>query len=959
MSKRFCLNLLSLICLLLAASLAVLSQETPKLVLTQVTEREIKGGEIHSFAVLLGANQTARVEIVQKGVDVSLAAYKPTGEKFIEAESPSGILGNDLILVTAIEAGEYKIEVSPADPKAGLGKYLIKLAAIRPTVPQDNEINAAAKKITEVGNETNALRQKGTIEGRRQALEKFQEVIALSKIKQDPVWEVVAVVSSGLIYEQLGEIQKSLDFYLQGLRLSREIGNREYVGAALNNLGNGYKSLGDYEQSIFYLNQALNIDREIGDKQGEAIVLNNLGGCYLLLGDLSKAEELYRQSLLLRREIKDQRGEGNTLNNLGLVFAQSGDYPKAVDFLEQALTLRRTIGDKAGEATTLRNLGKSFWGLGDKPKAFEYFQQSNTLAKQLGDRRVEADSFYWLALVERDNGNLPKAIENVENGLQIIERIRGEIINPELRTAYFSTVQQFYELYTDLLVARYEKSKDKNDSMLALQTSERARTRSLVELLQEANIKIRQGVDIKLLEQSQDLQNSLNAKYRQRTQALSRKATEEQIAKITNEINSLTTDLENLQVKIRRENPRYAGLTQGETLSAQGIQNLLDDETVLLEYKLGTARSFLWLVTKNSTEVFILPARKEIETTAKDFYSSIVSRSKTDEAKTSVLSKRLSEELLSPVADKISGKRLAIVADGILQFIPFASLDVPSSKFQVPSSKTPSLLVEKNEIVVLPSANVLAEIRRNSGGQKTAEKTLAIFADAVFELNDTRLSSVSKNVNPTLKSSELGKLLRDFDLNGNFPRLLSSRIEARNISAFLPKDQVDLNIDFDANRENITGKNLENYRILHFATHGLLDTLHPELSGLVLSLFDKDGKPQDGFLRLNQIYNLDLNSDLVVLSACQTALGKDVRGEGLIGLTRGFMYAGAKRIVSSLWKVDDAATAEFMKRFYQNLLQKKLAPAAALRAAQTEMKQIPRFRSPYFWAGFTIQGEWK
>ena len=181
MSKRFCLNLLSLICLLLAASLAVLSQETPKLVLTQVTEREIKGGEIHSFAVLLGANQTARVEIVQKGVDVSLAAYKPTGEKFIEAESPSGILGNDLILVTAIEAGEYKIEVSPADPKAGPGKYLIKLAEIRPTVPQDNEINAAAKKITEVGNETNALRQKGTIEGRRQALEKFQEVIALSK----------------------------------------------------------------------------------------------------------------------------------------------------------------------------------------------------------------------------------------------------------------------------------------------------------------------------------------------------------------------------------------------------------------------------------------------------------------------------------------------------------------------------------------------------------------------------------------------------------------------------------------------------------------------------------------------------------------------------------------------------------------------------------------------------------
>ncbi len=953
MPKKLCPKPFLLAVFFLASISAVFSQETPKLVLNNEIEREIKGGETHSFAVQIGANQTARVEIEQKGIDVSLAAYKPSGEKFIETESPSGILGNDLILITAIEAGEYKIEVSPADPRAGLGKYAIKLAEIRPTVTLDFEINTAAKKITEVANETTVLRAKGTIEGRRQALEKFQEVITLSKAKQDKVWEAVAVISSGLIYEQLGEMQKSLEFYLQGLELSRQIGNHEYTGASLNNLGNGYKILGDYEQAVFYLNQALTIDREIGDKQGEAIVLNNLGGCYLLFGDTRRAEELYRQSLALRREIKDQRGEGNTLNNLGQVFAQSGDSVKAIDFLQQALTLRRTIGDKTGEATTLRNLGKTFWNSGDKPKAFENFEQSNVLAKQLGDRRVEADTFYWLALAEKDRGNLPKAIENVENGLQIIERIRGEILNPDLRTAYFSTVQQFYELYTDLIVARYEKSKDTNDVALALQTSERARTRSLVELLQEANISIKQGVDVKLLEKAQDLQNSLNAKYRQRTLALNRKATDEQIAKITNEINALTTELETLQVKIRRENPRYAALTQTETLSVKGIQNLLDDETVLLEYKLGTSRSFLWLVTKNSTEIFILPPRKEIETAAKDFYNSIVSRSKADEAKTNDLSKKLSAVLLAPIADKIANKRVVIVADGILQFIPFASLQIQS-----PKSKVPSLLVENNEIVILPSANVLAEIRRNSADRKTPEKTLTIFADAVFEANDTRLASAAKIVNPTQQTSDLGKVLRDFDLNAGFPRLLSSRIEARNISAFLPKNQADLNIDFDANRENVTEKSLENYRILHFATHGLLDTSRPELSGLVLSLFDQDGKAQDGFLRLNQIYNLNLNSDLVVLSACQTALGKDVRGEGLIGLTRGFMYAGAKRIVSSLWKVDDAATAEFMKRLYQNHLQKKLAPASALRAAQNEMKQIPRFRSPYFWAGFTIQGEW-
>jgi CHAT domain-containing protein/Tfp pilus assembly protein PilF len=858
--------------------------------------------------------------------------------------------------VTAVDAGEYKIEVSPADPRAGLGHYTIRLAEIRPTVALDFEINAAAKKISEVANETTVLRAKGTIEGRRRALEKFQEVIALSKNKQDKNWEVVAVISSGFIYEQLGEMQKSLEFYLQGLALSREIGNREYIGTALNNLGNNYKVLGDYEQSIFYLNQALTIDREIGDRQGEAIVLNNLGGCYLLLGDPRRAEEFFRRSLPLRREIKDRRGEGNTLNNLGLVFAQSGDGAKAIDFLGQALTLRQAVGDKTGEAITLRNLGKTFWNSGDKQKSAENFAQSNALARQLGDRRIEADTFYWLALVERENGNLPKAIENVENGLQIIERIRGEIINPELRIAYFSTVQQFYELSTDLIVARYEKSKDAADIALALQTAERARTRSLVELLQEANVSIKQGVDVKLLERSQDLQNLLNAKNRQRTLAVSRKAGEEQIAKITNEINALTTDLENLHIWIRRENPRYAALTQTETLSAKEIQNLLDDETVLLEYRLGAARSFLWLVTKNSTEIFILPPRREIETSAKAFYDSIVSPrgGKTIEAEKNDLSKKLSAILLSPVAGKIANKRTAIVADGILQFIPFASLQIQNTK-----SKDQSFLIENNEIVLLPSANVLAEIRRNYLNRKTAEKTLTIFADAVFDASDPRISYLAKIVNSPQKSSDPGKVLRDFDLNASFPRLLSSRIEARNISAFLPENLVDVNMDFDANRANVTEKTLENYRILHFATHGLLDTARPELSGLVLSLFDKNGKPQDGFLRLNQLYNLNLTSDLVVLSACQTALGKDVRGEGLIGLTRGFMYAGANRVVASLWKVDDAATAEFMKHFYQNLLQKKLAPAAALRSAQNELKQIPRFRLPYFWAGFTIQGEWR
>jgi CHAT domain-containing protein/Tfp pilus assembly protein PilF len=946
---RICSIGLAAFTLFLAAIISAFAQ-TPAsqiLILNQPTEHEIKGGEAQIFTIQLSANQTARVEIIQKGVDVALAAFNPAGEKFIETDSPSGMTGSDLILVTAVEAGEYKISVEPSSPKAAPGKYQIKLAEIRATAAEDNLINERAKQIGALLNEAEVLRQNGTRAGRRQAIEKYEQIAELARLQNDKNWEIVAVVQMGLIYEQLGEFQKSLDAHENGLRLAREIGNREHEGSALNNVGNEYKNLGDYEKAIFYLTQALEIQRETNDKHGEAIVLNNLGGCYLLRGDLTKARDLYEQSLVLRRLEKDRRGEGNTLNNIGQVFARSGEAAKAIEYLQQALVLRRTIGDKAGEAITLRNMGRSFFATGDKAKALESFEQSNALARQLGDRRVEADSFYWLALSEKDRGNLPKALENIESGLALIEQIRGELVNPDLRIVYFSTVQQFYDLYTELLVARFEQTKNETDVALALQISERARTRSLVELLQEARVDFKQGVDTKLLEQSQDLQDKLNRTYRQRTAALAGKSTPDQIAKFTKDINSLTVELEDLQVRIRRENPRYASLTSSSSLSAKEIQNLLDDETVLLEYRLGDARSFLWLVTKDAVKVFTLPARKEIEKTAKDFYAATVARDKSKEAQTVDLQKRLSEILLAPVRPQIENKRLAIVADGVLQFIPFAALEGQNTKF----------LIETNEIVVLPSASVLAELRRNSTGRKTAEKTIAVFADPIFEANDTRLAkNVEKSVS---KPNDLGRVLRDFNIGENLPRLLSSREEARNISGFVPKNQAISNMDFEASRENAMSENLVNYRILHFATHGLLDTARPEFSGLVFSLYDKTGKSQDGFLRLNQIYNLNLNSDLVVLSACQTALGKDVRGEGLIGLTRGFMYAGARRVMASLWKVDDAATAEFMKRFYQKILQKNLSPADALRQTQNEMKQIPRFRAPYFWAGFTLQGDWK
>ncbi|MEK7725153.1 MAG: CHAT domain-containing protein, partial [Acidobacteriota bacterium] len=509
-------------------------------------------------------------------------------------------------------------------------------------------------------------------------------------------------------------------------------------------------------------------------------------------------------------------------------------------------------------------------------------------------------------------------------------------------------VQNYYELYIELLITRFEKNKSKADSALALEISERSRSRSLVELLEEAKVDFKNGIDPITLAEQKNLQKQIDDKYNRRETLLNGKPNPEQISKINGEINELNTQIQNVQIKIRRENPKFADLSEGKTISASEIQKLLIDETVLLEYKLGNKRSFLWLVTKDSIEISILPSRKKIEEIAKSFYNSVVANNKNEREKTSEISKTLSKILLEPVAAKLAKKRLAIVADGVLQYLPFSALQYSDEKY----------LANQNEIIVLPSASVLGQIRENPNRSQKYDETIAIFADPVFDAEDSRIAKNSER-NPNYENKAIERVLRDFRFGETLPRLLASRQEAKNIASLIDKKEANVRTDFEANVENIENLQLKNYRILHFATHGLLNSSRPELSGLIFSLYDKYGNKQNGFLSLNDIYNLNFASDLVVLSACQTALGKDVRGEGLIGMSRGFLYAGSNRIIASLWKVDDAATSEFMKRFYTNHLQKGLQASKALQQTKIEMKNIKRYESQYYWAAFTLMGDWQ
>jgi CHAT domain-containing protein len=398
------------------------------------------------------------------------------------------------------------------------------------------------------------------------------------------------------------------------------------------------------------------------------------------------------------------------------------------------------------------------------------------------------------------------------------------------------------------------------------------------------------------------------------------------------------------------------------------MQALLETATKLLVYSLGRERSFLWLVTAGGVESFELPPRTAVEAAARrlhELWSGETGRAGVggeaappgfgagDRRAAATTAAELSAMLLGPVAARLDHQRLVVVPDGALSYVPFAALPLPTPPPPPPPSAPPAAtplpppLLDRHEVVILPSASSLALERRLAAARPRPERWAEVLADPVFSAADPRVVAAGASP-PSATAAE-----------GDFARLPATRLEAEAIAALAPPGKVEVALDFAADREAVLGDRLMAYRIIHFATHGIADTDHPALSGLALSMVGSDARPREGFLNLRDIYNLRLDADLVVLSGCRTALGRELRGEGLIGLMRGFQYAGAARVVASLWRVDDRATELLMSRFYRALWLDGLPPAAALRRAQLALRAERPYRDPFFWAAFVLAGDWR
>ncbi|HWP42522.1 MAG TPA: CHAT domain-containing protein [Blastocatellia bacterium] len=979
-------------------------------------ERELSSGQVHHYQILLAAGEFLRVVIDQHGIRIAPEVFAPDQTQLTDLPITHVDKDTSSLSLIAGQTGAYRIKIKSAGDEPVKGRYKVEAVEQRPATHEDKSRYDAELAF----HEGEKLKARPTLEERQLAIAKLEEAAAYWREIGDRKGESRALTAIGIGYDYGGELQAAMDYYQRAIQLAQSSGNRlgeanlhlsigrihfffgddqsaldsfnrsaqlyressaPYGEAlALASIGSAHLTMGELQRALEYHERALPAIISLGDWGNESISRSHIGTILLGMGETEKALEQYNRSLELARKLGNAQLESNTLTKLGNIHMLMGESQKALDAYRKALRLAEAGNYQISEAVLHKSIGNVAFKMGDTEKALQSLTRSLELFRSIRYRAEEANTLYSLARVNYSAGNLAEAREQIEKAIEIKEFLRARVLDQDLRVSSVASLHNSYSLYINLLMRLHQKHPAEGYDARALEASERARARGLLEMLAESGADIREGVSPELLALERSLKRQLNAKaaarMRSRNSALA--------ASFDKEISQLTSRYREVEAQIRATSPRYAALTQPQPLSAAEIQKLLDEDSALLEFSLGEEGSWLWVVTPKAIASYQLPPRAEIEAAGRKVYDLLTARQpkagltesqqlariREADAKFQDVSRELSRTLLGQIADPIrrelKGKRLLIVAPGALEYLPFQALPVPSN------DKTYRPLIADHEIVNLPSASVLSVIRRETAGRAAASKSVAVFADPVFDTSDPRLIAAKRKARnqemaisvrsagdaPASDESALSRAVRSMS-RASLSRLPFSREEAEAIASFVPARALLKAIDFKASRENVLSGQLSNYNILHFATHGLLNSEHPELSGLVLSLVDETGRAQDGFLRMHEIYNLRLPAEVVVLSACQTGLGKQIKGEGLLGLTRGFMYAGARRVVASLWQVDDLATAELMKRFYRGMLKEGLRPAAALRGAQLELMREKRWASPFFWAAFVMQGEWK
>ncbi|MET0552233.1 MAG: CHAT domain-containing tetratricopeptide repeat protein [Vicinamibacteria bacterium] len=744
-----------------------------------------------------------------------------------------------------------------------------------------------------------------------------------------------------------GSLQKASGYALEALAVRREVGEELGLVTSLATLSEIYQGLGEPEQALGYLNEALAVTVASGGPAASDLAFN-------ATVQASKAVRSLRQPGAGRRRLEQalaspQAMEPRSLSkarlDLATLLLDDGETARALAHVEDVLDAAERIEDPLLQADAFDLRARIALGEGDLPAAETAAALSLARRRAVGDRVGEAVALLHAAQARRAAGDLEAARAGLESARAVVEAQRTVLVSPHLRATWTGTVREIDEAYVDVLMDLHARDPERGRDVLAFEAAEAASARSLLDVLGGGEEPAPGSAGDRELSARERLANALDRQMRARAAS----APADELLARAQEVRDLSAEHQRMWAEARAGDPRLDAHEPPVPLRLAEIRaRVLDDESTLLLYFLGPQRGYAWAVSRDGFHSHVLPPRAQIDAAEAAVARGLAQppqRRGTEDAAAAL--RALASLVLPEDAAILRGRRLVVVADGSLHHVPFAALPDASGR----------PLVERLEIANVPSASVVAQLRRETALRAPASRSIVVLADPVYDASDPRLPAASRT---GLQDPVLARATRGFGFqDGRLPRLPFTRREARGIAALAP-DRSRALLDFSANLDAVRAADLSSYRYVHFATHGLLNDDRPELSGLVLSLVDREGRPRTGLLTAPDVSSLRLRAELVVLSSCRSAAGREVRGEGLLGLTRAFMHAGAPRVLASLWPIDDLASSELMTRTYAGMLgPRTLAPAAALREAQLQMLRHRRWRAPYYWAAFQLQGEWR
>jgi CHAT domain-containing protein len=748
----------------------------------------------------------------------------------------------------------------------------------------------------------------------------------------------------GAAYTAIGDHSMALKYLRQVAGVKPWVEDKLCQTRALRYMGNLERSWGNLDAAIKYYEKAVSIGRE--SKPTEQFnwihfvdALNELGAAYALKGRNKRARDAFGEALLWGQRMKSRRLITQTLCHIGNLWRKEGNLAEALSNHEEALRVGREAQLAQMIALALIEIGYDLAKSSRHAEAIDHFSQAVETGGPALPLEVRFRLHLGLAGSYETMGEWQRALDHYRRAIESLEGVRLEALTEDRKLGYWQSRADAFDQAVSLLYKSHQQSPLAGFDARAFDYSERSRARAFLDLLAEAKIDLRQGLSPDARREERDIYQE---RIRINRALLAENLSRTRQAQLERELAATEERLREFQQRVRLENPVYAQIKHPEPVDVEEVKkDLLDDQSLMIEFLLGEKQSFAWAISRSECRMVALPARGIIEKAVRDYRRTISSPPKSEAAFADYRRRasHLYRLLLKPVEKQIHrAHKLIIVPDGILHYLPFESLT---------AGRAP--LAETHAISYSPSASVLALLGREYGGERRDRLELLAYGNPIF--SSRQLSSKSKS------GGERSDVVRSLyaERGVRFAPLPHTRREVEAIVSQYPRNSAKSALGLEAAESRVKREPLARYRRLHMATHGLIDERSPARSGLVFSLVGES--EEDGVLQMSEIFNLRLDAEMVVLSACRTGLGRIVRGEGIVGLTRAFLYARALSVVVSLWDVQDSSTAEFMKRFYRHL-RKGRKNSDALRRARMDMirSDILAYRHPYYWSAFVMAG---